>query len=301
MRSEIIGLLFSLFVIPQVFSQGFIEVDSLTDKISKKEERKERRALRSRYLQFGFGVSSYKLQDFAVSPLVYKGPLLCGGVNYEVQGQDLNWGIFVEGAFGYLKADYSGAPTMVVNPQITSFYMFNNRKFSGEKVRTYLGGYVMSGGSFRVNNSFFNAGASFYDYLTSYGVTAKLNSGFNLEEKTFKWHNQGSVSSGRFIALDYQLFVPLFHSYLRPDYAVVSNFPSTEATNQPTMKTTSWGTIARLSAEFKLTYYLKNNNAFRFSYKWDAYTVNPGYNKESVANNTYMISLLFRLNKKTAE
>ena len=158
----------------------------------------------------------------------------------------------------------------------------------------------MTGGNFRINNGFFNTSASFYDYVTSVGVTGKINSGFSLKEKVFKWNHQG-VTKGGFISVDYQLFIPFLHTYLRPKYAVVANFPSTETNYIPEMKTVSWGTVARLSSQFNLTYYLKNNNAFQFTYKWDAYSINPGFNKESVAVNSYMLSLLFRLNKKISE
>ena len=292
--------LLAFVTLDQLYGQNLGHVDSTEISYSKKNERMFRRSLRGRYLHLGFGVTSHKLQDFAVSPLYYKGPLLNAGINYEVQGKDLAWGVFIGGAFGFIYSEQSSTPTMIINPQIQTYYMRKIKMLTGEKIRSYLGAYIMSGGHFRINNGFYNTSASFYDYVTSYGIAGKINSGFSIKEKVFKWNHQGDYKS-RFVSIDYQLFIPLIHTYLRPSYAVVANFPSTETNYTPKMKTVSWGTVARLSSQLNFTYYLKNNNAFQFSYKWDAYNINPGFNKEGVSSNTYMVSLMFRLNKKTLE
>jgi hypothetical protein len=282
------------------YSQGIIVTDTLENSKSKKIGREIRRGNRARYLHVGLGLASSKLQDFAVSPLYYKGPLILGSIIYNVQGDDLAWGVFTSCEFGFVSSKQSRTSTMIINPELILYYMKKSKKLTGAKIRTYLGPYLMTGGNFRFNSGFFNASSTFYDYLTSCGLTAKINSGFNLDERKFTWNQQGE-NKGRFLALNFQVYIPIVHSYLRPDYAVVSNFPSTETNYLPSMKTASWGEVARLSSQFDVTYYLSNNNAFRFTYKWDAYTIDPGFNKETVSSNTYQVSLLFRLNRKTLE
>ena len=287
-------------------SVGYAQLDSTAvlakkvEKAKKKSFKKARKANRARYLQLGAGITAYHLQDFAVSPLHYKGILPTFKLSYEVKGDEVIWGAFINGAMGSIKSPRYGLPTKIYNPQIDFHYARKITKLTGKRIKTYLGGYAMYGGNIRINKGFFNTAGSFYDIVNSYGVTAKINSGFSFETKSFQWNNQGEVKK-RFLALDFQLFIPLVHSYLRPDYAVVSNFPSTEAKITPSFKTTSWGKIARLTSQFDLTYFLKNNNAIRFSYRWDAYSVNPGFNREAVSRNSYLVSLLFRLNKKILE
>lgn len=276
------------------------QVDSLPEVNNNKEAKKSRRKSRARYLHLGFGLSSYHLQDYAVSPLSYKGPLLNGTSGYDVKGEDLIWGVFVQGGVGFLASDYSSTNTMNINTQLTSYYAKKISKLTGDKVKTYLGGYIMSGGNVRVNNGFFNAGANFYDMIISYGITGKVSSGYNFRTKSFGWNNQGETE-GRHIALGCQLYVPVFHTYWRPEYAVISNFPSSETSVVPDAQIVSWETLARLTSQLDLTYFLKNNNAFRLSYKWDAYSINPGYNRIAASNNAFLVSMLFRLNKKSLE
>ncbi len=279
-------------------SDTLVQNDTLPK--TKKQLKKIVRKNRARYFELGTGITSYKLQDFAVSPLYYKGVLSNTKLDYFVKGDDLEWGIFLNGAFGKIKSPRAGTKTTIINPQLNFHYLRKINKFTGERLRTYIGGYAMYGGNSRINKSFFNTGASFYDVVFSYGLSGKINTGFDFESKSFKWNHQGDTKK-QYLAVDFQLFIPLFHSYLRPDYAVISNFPSTETKVLPPMKTVSWGKLARLTTQLDLTYFLKNNNAIRFSYRWDAYSINPGFNREAVSANSYMVSLLFRLNKKILE
>ena len=147
-------IFFMLISLQRQFAQEITQKDNLHILPSKKAARKTRRSLRARYLEVGLGVTSHKLQDFAVSPLYYKGPLFVGNFNYKVQGDDLAWAIFTNGSLGIITADQSRTPTTIISPQIISYYMRKCKRLTGQKIRTYLGAYLMTGGNFRINNGF---------------------------------------------------------------------------------------------------------------------------------------------------
>ena len=284
----------------------FAQHDSLatkgdsTDTQSSKNDRKQRRIRKATYLNFDLLVGQTKVQDYSVSPLKFKGLDLGLGVGYYNKGEKSEWSINTFGSHSFMSNEKSSSITQFVSGTLNLSYLRKSNKLTGKKLRTYLGLYSLSDINLRINGSYFNTSYVF-DFISSIGISGKLNSGFNFKTNSFTWNHQGKNNDGKYVALDLQVNIPLLHLYNRPGYATVDNFPSTENPSTSQTSASTWGKVARLTSKLDLTWFMKNNNALRMSYFWDAYSINPGYNKLSVANGRLFLTLLFRLNKKTLE
>ncbi len=283
---------------------SFSQVDSTkisSDSTSKNTvDKKTRKQNRAKYFNISIGTGSAKTQDFAVSPLLFKGINTGGGLEFLNKGVNSEWSINSLTGISQLNNENSSSPTQQVSTSLNLYYSRHCEHLSGEKFRTYIGIYNTTNANFRINQGYFNT-ALIYDGLSSFGISGKINSRYNFKTKKFGWNNQGKDFNGRFLAIDFQLNIPFFHLYSRPEYATISNFPSTEVSYINKVKTGTWGTVSRLSSRLDLTLFMVNNNGIKLSYYWDVYNINPDYNKVAVSNNSLLITLLLRLNKKTLE
>ncbi len=294
---KLLGLIITFLVIVSLHAQN----DTIfRDSQITQKNKKITRTQKAKYLNFDLFVGQTSAQDYAVSPLQFKGSNFGAGLCYYNRGKNSEWNVSTLATNSFMKNEYSTSRTQFVSGTINAYYLRSSKRLTGKKIRTYLGGYFMGDGNVRINPSYFNTGY-IYDIISSIGISGKVNSGFDFKTKTFTWNNQGKEGRGKYISLDYQLSIPLIIVYNRPGYATIDNFASTENTNARETTLNTWGKTARLTSKVDLTLFLKNNNALRISYYWDAYSVNPNYNKLAVSNNGFLMTLMFRLNKKILE
>lgn len=294
---KLLGLTITFLVTVSLHAQSdtILKQSQVTQK-----NKKISRTQKAKYLNFELFVGQTNAQDYAVSPLQFKGSNFGAGLCYYNRGEDSEWSVNTLATNSFMKNEYSGSKTQFVSGTINAYYLRNSKKLTGKKIRTYLGGYLLGNGNVRINPSYFNT-SYIYDIISSIGISGKINSGFDFKTKAFTWNNQGTEGREKYISLDYQLSIPLLHIYNRPGYATIDNFASTENTNARETKINTWGKTARLTSKVDLTLFLKNNNALRISYYWDAYSASPNYNKLAVSNTGFLMTLMFRLNKKILE
>ncbi len=294
---KLLGLIITFLITACLHAQG----DTTLNRIQiKKKNKKSARTKKAKYLNFDLFAGQTSAQDYAVSPLKFKGPNFGGGLSYHNRGEHSEWNVNTLASNSFMKNEYSESKTQFIAGTINAYYLRNSQKLTSKKIRTYLGAYILGNGNVRINPSFFNT-SYIYDIMSSIGISGKINSGFNFKTKAFTWNNQGTEDRGQYISLDYQLSIPILQIYNRPGFAPVDNFASTENTNARKTNVSSWDKTARLTSKVDITLFLKNNNTLRISYYWDVYSINPSYNNLAVSNSGFMMTLMFRLNKKTLE
>lgn len=247
------------------------------------------------YLGLSGGVDLSRLRDWAVSPLIYKGPLFLGKADLTNEGRkwDITW---VE--FGFGTGEISATRGAIYNSDVNTFYYggsFLRQVWKAKKPALDLRtGLVFHGiSNFRQTPAFLNA-ASVVESLNTLMLGARLN-----------WRIKKDFSPGHFLffkwrgglrhyKLSTQFNLPLLHTAWRPDFSYLDDFSAGDTTVGRNNDLSLGG--LRLQAKTDFTYYLRNGNAFRFSYWWDVQQSPGELNRLETAHHIGQLSLMVRLN-----
>ncbi len=226
------------------------------------------------------GVGQASFTDFATSPLSYKGnPMDIGLAHGDVSETRVSR-IGFNYAFGNFSNDYNNQNAISKFKSLTFSYseLFKVSFLSTQKLNVKMGGHFNVTTNFRTNEELLNSsegldiiGTLFGSVNTCFSLnTNKKELFFNADlglmngsyRNGFAYVNQGAILNND----------DFFDGYLR---SIFSGY--------------------RISSNIGYTSYLKNYNAIRISYLWDAYRTSNDTNKYQMVYHTLKLSFLFNL------
>lgn len=256
--------------------------------------------IRPTYIDFSFGASYIDFRDFATSPLFYRGLSSNFGVYRFVldQNRESRQGFML----GYGETSTSGdiqttsASVGFLNINHTELYKI--QMGLPEKWNTKIGGKINLTGNLRQNKSFRNnsigmegIGTIFASFKIGRDVSRIKKK--TLDIKLFKLH-----FLPRKRQLYWQVNLALVNMTFRNGFAYMEHSSIQNDYNYFDSHEFQIFQGYRLNTSLDYFIYLKNNNAFRISYIWDAYHTGKDYEKLEMAKHHIMLSFLFGLNEK---
>ncbi|WP_162555760.1 hypothetical protein [Reichenbachiella versicolor] len=249
-------------------------------------------------LQFGLGVSYFR--DFATSPLFYSGLTSHTAVSRYKENQDLfkNYGFsFSSGAYYNVYNDHE-AVSLVRSMSLYYEYLRSiNRWLPSSNIDWKVGGTINVTSNLRINESLLNNGVGFEMIPTlfaSFRGTKDISRKKEVEKKIWflKIKKRPKTRS-----LTGQFNIGLVNSQYRNGFAYADQ---SALLNDPKIfggyefKVFSG---IRAMGSFQYTRYLKNHNAIRYSYTWEAYRTGDRDPLEMV-HHVLKMTLLFNTNNK---
>lgn len=272
---------------------GFSQEASLT--------KKEKRKLIPKYIGIGYGINSSAFRDLATSPLFYYGTALQLSLSQLKidDKREIEFGIFYD--FGTYNTDFNDNTSNSNVKRIALSYsrLFRIELFKLKNFSTKIGFLFNGNGNLRNNESLGNDGVGidiFTNLLGSVKITKDISSS-TVEEKKFLFWKY--TLSERKKNLNLRLDTGLINTSYRNGY--IYSVAQSAILNEQTifgyysLKMFS-GFRARSSLNY--THYLKNNNAIRFSYVWDAYSTGGDLKKFEMAHHILKFTFLFNANNR---
>lgn len=255
-------------------------------------------AIRPIYLNLSGGMKAINFRDFATSPLTYS------GINLFMSADYLKTGSRKETEFGisYSRGNStSEGVTSIYSSSIqtgTLYYsmLYGINRINSEKWNFKAGGELNVTGNYRYNPSLNNNGLG-YEVIGNVMGSVKITRDFSRKvEKEKKFLFISYTAKPKTKLLSFRLNVGVINSDYRNGYGYIGQ---SAVNNQPGLEKRYVYSIFsgyRLGSDLAYTIALKNNNAIRFSYLWDAYETGGPYEHYQMASHVLKFTLLFRLN-----
>lgn len=279
------------------FLAMLISVSSFAqDKAERKAQKKALKKARPTYLAIGLQISHIKLRDTGTSPRLYEGPRVA--LSTSVYSEDSLRLSYFYNTTGFSFLDDNGDIETLVWSGVSMEFgvgdMWKLRATRNSKFHLGVGYNVQSFSQFRTNQRLSNAGFGLDNIITlgpSVGVF------FPFERKA-GWNKKiGFVNvkaRPRKYALSMQLNIPALTISHRPEYAYLTDVIDPDINSLDTYSLQFGGYI--LSTETAFTYYLRNGNALRLHYRWQAMQTSDTF-KLNIAQHAYGLNFMIRLNK----
>lgn len=248
------------------------------------------------FFEVGTGISSSTYRDFATSPLFYNGiPITLHLYRTQISQQKESriGGIFT-GGFHYGSVDgFRQTSSFASSLFIDIHQLYRIKRLSNSKWNTKIGGSFNTAINFRNNPSLQNNSFGFETISTLFG-SFKISRDLSRRER-----KQGKISFIHYSLpprprkISYQLNLGLINSTFRNGYiytnqsGVVNDF---DPFYQYEFKLFSG---YRLGSTLNYTQSLKNKNAIKFSYTWDALRTGGDLDKFEMSNHFLTFSILF--------
>lgn len=241
------------------------------------------------------GISIASFRDFATSPLFYSGvsPILLLSLLKDRTTRDTEAGLVM--TQGYFTNIYNGsiAVSNVKRMDISYSELFRINPLCAEGLNTQVGFLACVTSNQRINESLFNNANGMEIIPTLFGSIKVTKDISRKKEK------QGKILFLRYRlrekqrTLAFRTNIGLINSAYRNGFAYINQ---TSVINDPLFfegYRFSFFSGFRMSTALDYTCYLRNRNAVRLSYVWDAYKTGGKYEKFEMASHNIKISLLF--------
>ena len=250
------------------------------------------------YLFLSTGINLSNFRDFATSPLFYSGASIYGEIGF--LKKDAKREVDMGASYSYGKNTSLVGSNYAVS-QVQSFAGYYSRlyqipKWSDSTWNIKAGGMINLTGNYRYNSRLQNNGEGYEgvgNILASIKVERDLTRTQPKDKKFLfiKYHQ-----NPRKMNLGFRLNVGVINSSFRNGYAYSDQ---SSVLNDPKI----FGDYAfkmfsgfRMSSAIDYTIYLKNENAVRFSYVWDAYKTGGDFDPFEMASHVFKFTLLFKTN-----
>jgi hypothetical protein len=254
---------------------------------------------RPSYFVSGIGVGSGILRDKATSPLYYRGATLLFSLGSQRTDTKVDRLFSANMSLGEFISEQNGTASSSSFIGLDMYYqkLYRLTRFSAGKWNTKIGGALVSTLNIRINPSFMNnaLGLESVNNLMLAGKTT-FDISRNRAKKFKLWFIKGDLKPKK-MHLSAQLNIGLLNLNYRPSYAY-NYSPSMEGTEmQNIFGHYSVGLRGfRVQSRIDYTHYIKNGNAYRFSYLWDAYRARNKFEPLDLATHTLAFYFLFRTN-----
>lgn len=277
----------------QTDNSGFkIEESSL----SKKERRKQIPT----YYGIAIGINNSKFRDFATSPLFYNGSALQVALSRLKIGNDRAAEFGFSYDFGSYTSNFNENITSSKVNRVELYYsqLYQVELLPSESFNTKVGFLLNSNGNLRTNEALQNNALGvdiFANLLGSIKLTKDISRKVTKEKRI--WFFKYKLNE-RKRNLAFRLNLGLMNSSFRNGYVYTGQ---SSVLNNPQLfdgYNFNFFSGARASSNLDYTRYLKNKNAVRFSYVWDAYSTGGDLDKFEMAHHTLKFTLLFNTNNR---
>lgn len=282
--------LFSLLTTLLLISSAYCQ-DSSQRPVKKKKEW-------NTFLDLGVGISRHKIRDESTSPLRYSGRLWNLSGSYIQENNNRFWRLYGGFSSGNIRKTVSGSTFLATsyNGFGGMSVLFGLKNQSEKKIKMFVGGDAMWTGDFRINFNFQNASYN-YNLTTGIGPSflTQYHFGWNAKKSKLgfiKWKRKE-----RHLKLSYQVSLPLFYHFIRPDYSVIKDFTNGEtgASGFDNPQISFIGDVIKFNMRTELFYYFENGNGIKLGYMWDFAKVKDDFFVVDASQHIYTIALLVRL------
>jgi hypothetical protein len=255
----------------------------------------EKRAFsRPAYLEFSAGLNYLFLKDAGVSPLMFSGPLFFTQGSWHKETGKIQW----RADLGYAIGEIEKARAFIVNSDINAFYhglsAFRSLRQSANGRLNLLGGLHYHGFSnYRVTPAFRN-NASVVESLNTIFAGAKADYSLVKTFRPGKFLFLRRKGGERTFRLSSQFNLPILHGAWRPDFAYLDDFTGGDNTVGRDNIIRIGGYRLMWRSEFQV--FMRNGNAWKLSYHWEAQRSPGDLNRLETAQHIAAFSLLMRLN-----
>lgn len=251
----------------------------------------EVRGQKAKYYEIGLGINGANYRDFATSPLFYRGTALQLSFARSAMSSSRESRYGMSYDFGALSAKSGDNRTASKARRIELSYsqLYRIGLLASEKMHTKVGFLLAGNGNLRTNPAL-NNNAIGIDVFANLMGSIKITRDVSRQRAT--------EQSKRKRSLDFRLNIGLVNSsfrngYVYADQSALLNNPDIFGDHQ--FKIFSG---FRASSSLGYTRYLKNKNAVRFSYEWDAYATGGDLDKFEMAHHVLKATLLFNTNNR---
>lgn len=239
-----------------------------------------------RYLSFGLGSMTFKLNDEHMSDLNYRG----GGIHLNLGAYKRKKNTIRNFQVGALFASMSPKKDNRDRDPSGQYYRLDLsysqqyfvRSILKEKYRWYVGGKVRSHTNVRLNPQL---DTGFITFLLANGLFVS-----NTLERDFQIHS-------RKVTVGWQLDLPLINHTIRPSFLNVFDYVNPEGNwVKERVEDSRWYAINRYSnitSTMTMLYPLSTSNIIRLTYEWDFYRIKSMLESTSVTS-TISLSLLYK-------
>jgi len=265
------------------------------------QEESSKKALnkaRPKYFEIGLQNGYSYHRDLATSPNFYRG--YTSGINLHYHRFDA----LRERRFGFTY--YSGNYRFsVLNESARSRFstfqldfeeLYQIKRFAKRKYQLKAGGKLIGNFNLRVNPALQNASVGYeivYNLMGSVQLSRDV-SRTEAKSAKFLWLIPYNWKPRKRL-ISYQLNLGLINANVRNGYAYVNQRGVTNEFPLFADYRHNFFSGFRMNAVLRYTVYLKNENALRFSYLWDAYTTGGKVDQFEMANHLIGAALLFDL------
>ncbi len=249
------------------------------------------------YLEVGTGINISSLRDFATSPLVYVGPGFNATLGYTAKNEARETIINTRNAASILIS--TGVKELSSATVISSFIsyseLFKINKWSSEKWNIKLGGTFDVTTNLRINPSLSNNSTGF-EMINTLFASGKVT--YDVSRKADILIQSGKysrIARARKREICYQLNIPVMNNTFRNGYIYFN--PSVVVNDLNPFYGYKYKVFSglRINSTFDYVMYMKNKNALKLTYAWDAYKTGGKLDKLYIANHVVLFSLLFNL------
>lgn len=249
-------------------------------------------------LELSAGANYAKFRDFATSPLFYEGfvPMVSGAYINRNERLDETFTIHFSYGNTYAYVDENAVSvSLLQNSQLYYSRMYRVKRFSNNVWNTKVGGMFNGLYNIRQNPELRNNQVGFEAILTLFG-SGKVSRDISRKKRktTEFWFIKYSLPP-RLRTLSYQVDLALVNATYRNDYIYTNQTSVVNSDNYFDDYVFTMFSGYRLRSSLQYLIYMKNDNAFMFSYEWDAFKTGGELDKFEMSNHMLKFSLVFNL------
>jgi len=280
-------------------------VQAQTDNSAFKNEeptltKKQKRKQVPKYYGISFGINRSKFRDFATSPLFYIGTSNQIALSRLKMGNNRETELSLSYDFGSYSANFNETTTFSNVKRVVLNYsqLYRVGLLNSVGINTKVGFLINGSGNLRINGSLQNNALGVDIFVNAMGaikITKDISRRVVKEKKFLFWRYKLNEKKRN---LAFRLNLGLINSSYRNGY--VYNGQSEILNDPKSFDDYEFEIFSGIRASTSLDYtrYLKNKNAFQFSYIWDAYATSGAVEKFEMAHHTFRLSLLFNTNNR---
>lgn len=263
--------------------------------------KKEIRKSRPVYVGVALGLGSSNLRDFATSPLIYKGVTKFMSLLYLRSDNKRETEFGLSYSSGNYKSNYNDhkAESSVATFWLYYSQLYQLNKASTEKFHLKIGGLFNTTGNLRMNPSLQNNAGGIEMFLTLFG-SVKLTYDLYVK-RAKKWKYQTipeNKKKPRKMSFAFRLNVGLMNNTFRNGYVYAGQSSILNEIKLFDGYQFKFFSGLRLSSALDYTFFMRNKNALRISYLWDAYRTGGDLDQFELAHHTIKFTILFNTNNK---
>ncbi len=279
--------LFSLLVFVSVFTFG--------QKTETKQSKKAERENRPSYIELGYGSNFSSFRDFATSPLMYNGhasTIFPAWLKFDLKRETKAGLIY---SFGNYSVKTGNIASMSTVNTFSAYYTQLRRlnPISNDLWNFKVGGSANMTANLRSNEALQNnsVGKEFFVTILGTGKVTRDISRTEAKSKKFLWMHYNLKPRKK--SISFQLNLGLVNMNYRNPYVYSGQ---SQVINQSGFFDDYKFSVFsgfRMSSALDYTIYLKNENALRISYVWDAYKTGGDLDKFEMAHHVLKFAFLF--------